>query len=45
MNDNQNIKTNEKQTLNDKFKRTEWQKYEIVSQESSTVNCVLIRER
>lgn len=36
-NDNQNIKTNEKQTLNDKFKRTQWQKYEIfcVSQESS----------
>lgn len=35
INDNQNIKTNEKQTLNDKFKQSEWQKYETVSQESS----------
>lgn len=35
INDNRNIKTNEKQTLNDKFKQTELQKYEITSQESS----------
>lgn len=35
INDVRNIRTNEKQTLTDKFKQTEWQKYEITSQESS----------